>query len=101
MSQAPPSSARIREEQLLMRHRLDFSAAYMGVKYIRGHVSDYPFTITRHTRDALFSVFSNTRFKKAKQAFFYIMRPSVPWWKWPEQWRMISPEPSYQIFCHC
>ena len=70
MSHAPPSSARIREEQLLMHHRLDFSAAYMGVKYIREHVADYPFTITRHTRDALFTVFDTTRFKKAKQAFF-------------------------------
>lgn len=70
MSHAPPSSARIREEQLLIHHRLDFSAAYMGVKYIREHAVDYPFTITRHTRDALFAVFENARFKKAKQAFF-------------------------------
>ena len=70
MSHAPPCSARIREEQLLMHHRLDFSAAYMGVKYIRENAADYPFTITRYTRDALFAVFDTTKFKKAKQAFF-------------------------------
>ena len=70
MSHAPPSSPRIREEHLLIHHRLDFSAAYMGVKYISEHAADYPFTITRHTLDALFAVFDTTRFKKAKQAFF-------------------------------
>lgn len=70
MSHAPPSSPRIREEYLLIHHRLDFSAAYMGIKYIREHAADYPFTITRHTLDALFSVFDTARFKKAKQAFF-------------------------------
>ncbi|MCG8551823.1 MAG: SidJ-related pseudokinase [Desulfobacterales bacterium] len=70
MSHAPPSSARIREEQLLINHRLDFSAAYMGIKYIGGHAADYPLTVTRHTLDALFSVFKTAGFKKAKQAFF-------------------------------
>ncbi len=70
MSHAPSSSARIREEQLLMNHRLDFSAAYMGIKYIGEHAANYPFTITRQTLDALFAVFDTTSFKKAKQAFF-------------------------------
>ncbi|WP_242637485.1 SidJ-related pseudokinase [Desulfobacter hydrogenophilus] len=70
MSLSPPSSARIREEHLLINHCLDFSAAYMGVKYISQHAADYPFTVTQHTLDALFSVFETARFKKAKQAFF-------------------------------
>jgi hypothetical protein len=70
MSHAPPSSARIREEHLLIHHRLDFSAAYMGIKYIGEHAADYPFTVTRRTLDALFAVFDTARFKKAKQAFF-------------------------------
>jgi len=70
MSHAPPSSARIREEHLLINHCLDFSAAYMGIKYIGRHAADYPFTVTQHTLDALFSVFETTKFKKAKQAFF-------------------------------
>ncbi|WP_321493214.1 SidJ-related pseudokinase [uncultured Desulfobacter sp.] len=70
MSQAPPSSSRIREENLLINHRLDFSGAYMGVKYIGSHASDYPFTITRQTLDALFSVFATPKFDTARQAFF-------------------------------
>ncbi len=67
---APPSSARIREEHLLINHCLDFSAAYMGIKYICQHAADHPFTVTQHTLDALFSVFETAKFKKAKQAFF-------------------------------
>ena len=70
MSHAPPSSARLREEYLLINHRLDFSAAYMGVKYIGRHIIDYPFTVTRQTLDALFAVFENDQFSKARQAFF-------------------------------
>ena len=70
MSHAPPSSARIREEYLLINHCLDFSAAYMGIKYIGRHAADFPFTITRQTLDALFSVFETPGFDKAKQAFF-------------------------------
>lgn len=70
MSHIPHSSARIREEQLLINHCLDFSAAYMGIQYICRQAADYPFTVTRHTLDALFSVFEATRFKKAKQVFF-------------------------------
>nr|WP_320191983.1 SidJ-related pseudokinase [uncultured Desulfobacter sp.] len=70
MSHAPSSNARIREEQLLIDHCLDFSAAYMGIKYIGQQVADYPFTVTQHTLDALFSVFKTAGFKKAKQAFF-------------------------------
>jgi len=70
MSHALPSSARIREEHLLINHGLDFSAAYMGIKYIGRQTADYPFSITRQTLDALFSVFENTKFDRAKQAFF-------------------------------
>ena len=70
MSHPPPTSARIREEHLLINHCRDFSAAYMGVKYIGRHAADYPFSITRQTLDALFSVLETARFKKAKQAFF-------------------------------
>ena len=70
MSHTPPASARIREEHLLINHCRDFSAAYMGIKYIARHTADYPLSTTRQTLDALFSVFETTRFKKAKQAFF-------------------------------
>ena len=70
MSNAPPTSARIREEHLLINHCRDFSAAYMGIKYIGRQAVDYPLSTTRQTLDALFSVFETTRFKKAKQAFF-------------------------------
>ncbi|WP_020585894.1 SidJ-related pseudokinase [Desulfobacter curvatus] len=70
MSHNPPSNARIREEHLLINHRLSLSAAYMGIQYIGRHAADCPFTVTQHTLDALFSVFETARFKKAKQAFF-------------------------------
>ncbi|MCW8800994.1 MAG: hypothetical protein OQK71_08730 [Desulfobacter sp.] len=70
MSHAPPTSARIREEHLLINHCRDFSAAYMGIKYIGRQAVDYPFSTTRQTLDALFSVFETTRFKGQTSLFF-------------------------------
>jgi hypothetical protein len=70
MNHAPPSSARIREERLLINHCRDFSAAYMGIQYIGRQAADYPHTVTHQTLDALFSVFETAGFEKAKQAFF-------------------------------
>lgn len=66
----PPSSARIREENLLINHCLDFSAAYMGIQYIGRHAADHPFSVTQQTLDALFSVIETKRFDTAKQVFF-------------------------------
>jgi len=42
----------------------------MGVQYIGRHAADFPFTITRQTLDALFSVFETPGFDTARQAFF-------------------------------
>lgn len=71
MSHAPPTSSRVREEHLLIKHALDFSGAYMSIKFIGQHTADYPFTVTCQTLDALFCVFDDIqRFDKAKQAFF-------------------------------
>jgi len=80
MNHAPPSSARIREERLLINHCRDFSAAYMSIQYIGRQAADYPHTVTHQTLDALFSVFENAGCEKAKQAFFYIMKRPAPWW---------------------
>ncbi|NWH04537.1 hypothetical protein [Desulfobacter latus] len=42
MNHTPPTRARFREEHLLINHCRDFSAAYMGIKYIGRHAADYP-----------------------------------------------------------
>ena len=57
--------------QALINHEIkDFSAAYMAVKYVAGHMDQYPDTIGADTVNTLTGVIRSPRFDHQKQSYF-------------------------------
>lgn len=66
----PNEAGRIQAENRLEKDCRDFSAAYMGVKYLAYHVQNHPLTITDRTIDVLFLILEFQKFNNQKQVFF-------------------------------
>ena len=64
------TESRLRTEALLTDNRCDFTAAYLGVKYLDEHARDFPGNVTDETIRALTHILKTDRFNRQKQVFF-------------------------------
>lgn len=64
------STSRLRTEEQLLTHNLDFSAAFMAVQYLAAQIEHHPSSITAQTSKALLHLIDSDQFSSQKQVLF-------------------------------